>query len=95
MLVIAQSQQMDLCNVFTYSLGPVPWSTAAAEGLPIKMEKAKLLHWLEGNTPPASSVHLFDGMALLQSLRYVPAIFQGVSEQVFSQLTSSFRTGAT
>ena len=33
-----------------YPLGPVPWSLATSDGKPVKTDKSKLLHCLEGTT---------------------------------------------
>ena len=33
-----------------YPLGPVPWSLATSDGKPVKTDKSKLLHYLEGTS---------------------------------------------
>ena len=61
---------MDMKEVLSYSLGPVPWSLATAEGA--MTAKSNLLPLLEGavppvEQPPSDAVNIIDGMAMLQA----------------------------
>ena len=47
-LVIAHHRQMNMQEVLTYPLGPLPWSLATADGAPTKTAKPVLLHILGG-----------------------------------------------
>ena len=47
MVVIAHHRQMNMQEVLTYPLGPLPWSLATADGAPTKTAKSALLHILE------------------------------------------------
>ena len=47
MVVIAHHRQMNMQEVLTYPLGPLPWSLATADVAPTKTAKSALLHILE------------------------------------------------
>lgn len=75
----------------SFSLGPVPWSLATADGMPVKTDKSKLLHYLVANIEPtedrpSDAVHIIDGNAILQSLTAVPDTFDELAESFFNQL---------
>ena len=60
-------------DMLSYSLGPLPWSIALADGSLVKNNKAKLLQFLEKDMLPldtvaAGTTWIIDGMALLQSM---------------------------
>ena len=48
MVVVAHHRQMNMQDVLTNPLGPLPWSLATADGAPTKTAKSALLHILEG-----------------------------------------------
>lgn len=88
LLVVAQKRSMDLRNVFEYSLGPLPWSPASADGSLCKTDKSKLLESLTKDIEPAEDVPptaaiIVDGMAVLQSLKQVPETFEELALAVF------------
>ena len=61
MIVIAHHPQMNMQDVLTYPLRPLPWSLATADGAPTKTAKSALLHILERKAQsvedvPASAV---------------------------------------
>ena len=57
-----------------YLLGPVPWALGTADGMPIKTDKAVLLHNLEdassykSPTKERNHIYVIDGNALFHSL---------------------------
>ena len=59
---------MNMQEVLTYPLGPLPWYIATADGTPTKTAKAALLHILEGKAQhvedPGSAVGILDGLAI-------------------------------
>ena len=72
---------MDLQEVFKYSLGPLPWSLASADGSHCTAAKSKLLETLfEGVEPaedvPPSAAMFADGTAVLQAMKESPATFE-------------------
>ena len=44
LLMTSQEHSIDLEKLFSYPLGPVPWSLATGDGRPEKTDKAVLLH---------------------------------------------------
>lgn len=95
MALLGQFRQIDMKIVFTYPLGPLPWSLADPYGLPRKTSKAKLSQQLERRITvtekyPENATSIFDGMAVLQKLK-IPsgATFQVVAERVFESVTST------
>ena len=81
----------------SYPLGPVSWSIATADDLPVKTDKTKLFHFYDveenlANKPPLhqSSV-IIDGNALLQALVGIPDTFEQLCEKVFYQLPNAKR----
>ena len=93
MAFLGQFCQIDLKKVFTFPLGPLPWSLADAHGFPRKTNKVKLAEQLEtGVAPevlfPENSTSIFDGMAILQKLIPPPrATFSVVAEKLFNIFT--------
>ena len=88
-------RQIDMKIVFTYPLGPLPWSLADPYGLPGKTIKAKLSQQLEQRIPvtekyPENATSIFDGMAVLQKSK-IPsgATFHVVAERVFELVMST------
>ena len=88
MALLGQFRQIDMKIVFTYPLGPLPWSLADPYGLPGKTVKAKLSQQLEQRIPvtekyPENATSIFDGMVVLQKLK-IPseATFHVVAESV-------------
>ena len=95
MALLGQFRQIDMKVVFTYPLGPLPWSLADPYGLPRKTSKAKLSQQLERRITvtekyPENATSIFDGMAVLQKLK-IPsgATFLVVAERVFELVTST------
>lgn len=78
-LVLSSVQhEPDLQLKLSYPLGPVPWSLATADGMPVKRDKSKLLNYIESSIDPSTHhadkdvIHVVDGNAMLQSLKTVP-----------------------
>ena len=74
MALLGQFRKIDMKTVFTFPLGPLPWSLADPYGLPRKTNKAKLSQQLERNTDvaekfPNNATSIFDGMAVLQKFK--------------------------
>ena len=80
LLVIGQSRQIDLRDLLTHELGPVPWSLATYDGSLAKTNKSVLAKLREDgveilpNLTNASAV-IIDAMAQLQALRRIPDRF--------------------
>ena len=98
-LVVAQTRQMDLRQVLSYELGPIPRSIATVHGTFVKTSKSTLLSLLEKNVPPAEVIPdgaawMVDAMATPQSLSRVPPTFAGLTATVFYVVTAPFWQGA-
>ena len=94
MVVIAHHRQMNMQEVLTYPLGPLPWSLATADGAPIKTAKSALLHILEERAQPvedvpASAVWILDGVDILHSMKDVPRAFSCLASYVFQLVKSA------
>ena len=99
MLVVAQSRKMDLQEVLTHELGPVPWSIACVDGSLVKTAKSTLLAVLENDLPAVDHVQrnaawMVDAMAVLQSLTVAPGTFADLALSVFTIVTAPFANGA-
>lgn len=84
LLVIAQTRDMDLREVFKHSLGPLPWSLSSTDGTLGKTDKSKLLELLTNQVEPAEDVPstaawIVDGMAILHSLKEIPSTFKDLA----------------
>ena len=94
MVVLGQFYQINVKTVFTFALGPLPWSPSDAFELPRKTNKAKLAQQLENEVPlverfPENAASTYDGMAMLQRFKPPPgATFSVVDRQVFDIVTS-------
>ena len=96
LVLLSIEHDVDLELTLSFPLGPVPWSLATADGMPVKTDKSKLLHYLElGIVPtaerPSDAVHIIEGNAMLQSLVAIPDTFEELAESVFNQLPKAKR----
>ena len=77
------------CHIIPWNL--YLWSIALADGSLVKNNKAKLLQFLEKDMLPLDTVAtgatwIIDGMALLQSMKNVPATFKEIANTVLKAL---------
>eukprot|EP00057_Strongylocentrotus_purpuratus_P021683 XP_011676157.1 PREDICTED: uncharacterized protein LOC105444073 [Strongylocentrotus purpuratus] len=96
LVIIAGARKLDIRNMMTYNLGPLPLALATIDGSLTKTTKASLLHAIESSVEPApvvegiplNSVWIVDGMAMLQEIpqKAVPGTFGELSECVIQQL---------
>jgi hypothetical protein len=76
MLLLAQSRNVDMKEVLTYSLGPFPLSLSTEMGTLHKAQKSKLMTSIESsvqnhtvdNVPEGNAI-ILDGMALIQATK--------------------------
>ena len=91
LVLLSVQNDIDLQVTLSYPLGPVPWSLATADGMPVKTDKVKLLHYLESSLealllrPKEDVVPVVDGNAVLQSLTSIPDNFEDLADAVFSR----------
>ena len=94
MVVIAHHRHMNMHEVLTYPLGPLPWSLATVDGAPTKTTQSALLHILDGKAQPvedvsASAVWILGGVAILHSMKDVPRTFSSLASYVFQLVKSA------
>ena len=83
---------LNMENVLSHPLGPVPWSLATADGALVKTNKAKLLHALEteqflARRPEIEYMNcIIDGNAILPAQVVLLTTFGELAEKVFDQL---------
>ena len=72
LVLLSVQNDIDLHVTLSYPLGPVPWLLATADGMPIKTDKAKLLHYLESSVEASllrpRCCSIVDGNAVHSSL---------------------------
>ena len=84
MIVIAQSRNLHMKEVFSHALGPLPWALATPEGVPRKTNKAALASALQkavapADAPPTGSATVIDGMMLVQKIQKDQGTFGDVA----------------
>ena len=85
---------MDMLEVLSHSLGPIPWSLATTDGNLAKTQKLKLAEALEKKVRPLdkdpdSVVWVFDAMAVVQALVQIPDTFSELVEHLFSTIKNA------
>ena len=73
MIVIAQGLKLDMREVLSQPLGPIPWALANGDGSLRKTDKTRLRNEIGKNVPPAEnlserSASNIDGMSIIQKL---------------------------
>ena len=72
LVLLALEHHISMERVLSFLLGPVPWPLATAGGAPVKTDKSKLMHILEGDShtilrpTQGSTSYIIVGNALLQ-----------------------------
>ena len=87
-------EPLDLDELLTYSLFPVPYIFATADGFFAKTNKAKMLHFiLEAYTDlphyPNDCFHIEDGNALIHILKDLPPTFGEICLMILDQIVFS------
>ena len=87
MLLLAQSRNVDMKEVLTYSLGPFPLSLSTEMGTLHKTQKSKLMMAIESDVQdqavdniPEGNAIILDGMALIQATKRLPSSFGEFAE---------------
>lgn len=95
MALLGQFRKIDVKTVFTFLLGPLPWSLADPYGLPRKTNKSNISKQPERRIEvteryPENATTIFDGMAVLQKFNPpVGATFHVVGDCLFETVTSN------
>ena len=93
MSIIMQQRDVDLKNVFSYPLGPLPWSLTGPVGELRKTNKVSLLHKLEKGVkslvePPNNHAAIIDGMAVVQKFKPNGLTFKQLASDTFKSIIS-------
>ena len=80
LVLLSLKHNISMEKTLCYPLGPVPWSLEPADGKPVKTDKSKLLHCLEGTASNVAdrpnrqnASYIIDGNALIQAQAGIPA----------------------
>ena len=91
MAIIAQTRQLNMKDVLTHPLGPVPWALATSEGFLRKTSKASLANELEKlSLPtedlPSTSASIIDAMSIVQKTKGRHKTFSDLSDAIFRKI---------
>lgn len=91
MVLIAQNRQLDMLEVFSHPLGPIPWSLANADGTMRKTDKSKLADRLQSTVSVTEkllqpSACVIDGMALIHKVKGENLTYGELSEAVLKKV---------
>ena len=91
LLIIGRTREVDLKELLSYALMPVPMSLGTSDGTPCKTVKAKLMHEIEKDVEPlaqipAGTALIVDGMAFIQQIYTVPSTFGELADKLLEDL---------
>ena len=91
LLIIGKSRDIDLEELLSYALSPVPMSLGTTDGTPCKTVKAKLMHELEKDVEPlaqvpAGSALIVDGMAFIHQIHTMPSTFGQLADRLLQDI---------
>ena len=91
LLLIQQKRKVNLKEVLTYELGPLPLSISNYDGTLRKTQKSKLFQHLKSSIVtcvaiPENCPQIFDGMVLLQKLPKILKTFGDISDYILKKL---------
>ena len=86
LLIIGKSRDIDLEELLSYALSPVPMALGTTDGTPCKTVKAKLMHEFEKDVEPlapvpAGSALIVDGMAFIHQINTMPSTFGQLADK--------------
>ena len=96
-MTIMQKRNVNLREVLSYPLGPLPWSLSRVAGELKKTNKAALLHKIENDAPaldviPRNCVGIFDGMGEVQSYKAAGLTFGEFSDGLLRSILNKAAT---
>ena len=73
-MVMGHGRNLQISNVLSHPLGPLPWAIATPEGLQRKSNTAALASYQQKNVAPADqrrdhSATIIDGMSIIQKVK--------------------------
>ena len=95
MVLIAQSKNLQIQNVLTHPLGPVPWSLPTDQGSLRKTAKAVLAKELQKHVPVAEDMPepcavIIDGMGLVHKLKGDNKKFSDIAQSLLATVLNEF-----
>ena len=92
LLIIGKSKYIDLEELLSYALSPVPMSLGTTDGTPCKTVKAKLMHELEKDVEqlaqiPVGSALIVDGMAFIHQIHTMTSTFGQLADRLLQDIT--------
>ena len=90
-IVMAQVRSLQMADILTYPLGPMPWALATPTGLPRKTNKAVLATTLRKDVSPEEempsvTVSVIDGMMLVQRVTGDHSTFGDIAQTLFTMI---------
>ena len=91
MIVVAQSREIDMKQVLSHPLGPIPWALANGDGSLRKTDKAKFMN--TQNVPVAETIPdqpacIVDAMSIIQKLDGNGKTFQDLAKSALKMVIS-------
>ena len=92
LVLLSLKHNISMEKTLCYPLGPVRWSLVTADDKPVKTDKSKLLHCLEGISNVAdrpsrqNSSYIINGNAVIQAQAGIPRPFGELGDAIFDQL---------
>ena len=89
-VLLSIKHNVDLELTLSLPLGPVPWLLSISDGMSIKTDESKLLHFLKSYIKrtigrPSNAAHIIDENAILYSFTAISVKFEEQGESVFNQ----------
>ena len=99
MILIAQNRKLDMLDVLSHPLGPLPWSLAGTDGVMKKTNKAVLAKHLESKVSPAEVIPgqyatVIDAMAVIQKVSGENRTFDELSDLILKQMLHHGQTSS-
>jgi len=92
---LAACNNLSLEKVLSYPLGPIPWSLATHDGIPLSTNKAPIMHLFEKGhilpTKPDNEAYVIDGNHYFHSLIGLPDTFGQLAKKVLDSLPEAKR----
>jgi hypothetical protein len=92
---LAGCNNLSLEKVLAYPLGPIPWSLATHDGIPLSTNKAPIMHLFEKGhilpSKPDNQAYIIDGNHQFHTLIGVPDTFGQLAQKVFDSLPDAKR----
>ena len=91
MILVAENRKLDLKELLSHPLGPLPWSLACGDGSLRKTDKSTLAKEIIKVAEPSEAIpdpkaNIIDGMALIHKLKVYDKTFSELANSVLSHV---------